>query len=124
MKAPRRSSKNTEQRAGMPPSRLRRVTDYIHSHLEEPLSLKQMAELAQMSPYHFGRLFKQSTGMTPHKYVLGEKIWLAKGLLTDGFLSITEVSVRCGFSSHSHFTTAFRKWVGMTPREYRLEKIK
>ena len=124
MKIPRRISKVVEHRGGLPPARLHRVTDYIHAHLDEDLSLSKMAELAKLSPYHFGRLFKQSTGLTPHQYVLGERIWMAKGLLADGRFSITEISRQLGFSSRTHFTTAFRERVGTTPKEYRLAQAK
>ena len=124
MKVPRRISKVVEQRGGLPPARLRRMMDYIGAHLDEDLSLDKLAELVQMSPYHFARLFKQSTGLTPHQYVLGERIWMAKGMLADGRLSITEISRQLGFASRAHFTTVFRKRIGTPPREYRLNQAK
>ncbi len=124
MKIPRRNAKVVEQRGGLPPARLHRVTDYIQSHPDENLSLARMAELAKLSPYHFGRLFKQSTGLTPHQYVLGERIRRAKRLLVDTHLTITEVSRQLGFASRAHFTTAFRTRIGTTPKEYRLKQAK
>ena len=124
MKVPRRISKVVEQRGGLPPARLRRMTDYIGSHLDEDLSLDKLAGLVRMSPYHVARLFKQSTGLTPHQYVLGERIWMAKGMLADGRLSITEISRQLGFASRAHFTTVFRKRIGTPPREYRLNQAK
>jgi AraC family transcriptional regulator len=122
MQVPRRIAKIFEHHRGMPPSRLRRVTDYIHSHLDENLTLDKMAELAQMSRYHFGRLFKQSTGLSPHQYLLRQRIAKAKELLADEGLSINEIGHRCGFASRAHFTTAFRKMVRTTPRKYRLAR--
>lgn len=113
-----------EHKGGLPPGKLHRVTDYIRTHLDEGVSLHTMADLLQMSPFHFGRLFKQRTGVSPHQYLLREKIAKAKQLLTDDNLSITEISHRLGFASRAHFTTAFRKLIGATPREYRLKESK
>lgn len=122
MKIPRRISKIFERRGGLPPARLRHVKDYIHSHLDENLSLRKLAELAQMSPYHFGRLFKQSTGLSPHQYVLRQRIAKGRELLGDEHLSIAEISSQLGFASQSHFTTVFRNLAGTTPNHYRQKK--
>jgi AraC family transcriptional regulator len=78
-----------------------------------------MADVVRMSPYHFGRLFKQSTGLAPHQYHLRLRVVKAKQLLANERLSIAEISQRLGFASHSHFSTVFRKQVGATPTEYR-----
>lgn len=118
------SFKEQEHRGGLSPGRLRVVMDYIEAHLHEKVSLRRMAELIRMSPYHFGRLFKQSTGLSPHQYFLEQRILKARELLADQRLAITEISQRLGFGSRAHFTTAFRKRVGTTPREYRLKEVK
>jgi AraC family transcriptional regulator len=123
MKHPKTSSTEKRNPVGMSPGRLRVVTGYIEAHLHEKVSLRRMAELARMSPYHLGHLFKLSTGLSPHQYVLERRIMKAKELLADNRLAITEISKRLGFSSRAHFTTAFRKRVGTTPREYRLQQV-
>jgi transcriptional regulator GlxA family with amidase domain len=77
-------------------------------------------ELAvQISPYHFARLFKQSTGMPPHQYIISCWIERAKQLLTQQELSIIEITQQVGLQSQSHLTTLFRRFLKMTPREYR-----
>jgi len=93
--------------------------DYIHSHLDQDLSLEALANLVSMSRYHFIGLFKQSTGMTPHQYVIQQRIKRAKELLGDRKLSISEISLACGFANQSHFTRLFRKQTGATPKAYR-----
>ena len=108
----------------MSPGRLRHVMNYIETHLEEDLSLRIMADVLEMSPYHFGRLFKQSTGLTPHQYLVRQRIMKARELLAYDRLSVAEIGRRLGFASHTHFSTVFRKLIGTTPREYRLKNAK
>jgi AraC family transcriptional regulator len=76
-----------------------------------------LAAVAQMSLYHFSRLFKQSTGLSPHNYLLRQRIERAKELLAGLWRRIAEVSYELGFPHQRHFATVFRTPVGMTPRE-------
>ncbi|MDJ0569864.1 MAG: helix-turn-helix domain-containing protein [Pleurocapsa sp. MO_192.B19] len=109
----------TEVSGGLPSSKLRQVIDYIQSNLERDLSLAQLAKVAHVSSHHFGKLFKQSMGVTPHQYVLKCRIERAKKLLSDKKLTLTEVSLATGFCHQSHFTNAFRRYTTLTPRQYR-----
>lgn len=106
-------------RGGLPMNRLRFVTGYIEEHLEADLALLDLANILQMSVCHFIRSFKQSTGLSPHQYVLRKRIEHAKSLLADPKLPIAEVALRCGFGSQSNFTTAFRRLTNVTPVTYR-----
>jgi AraC family transcriptional regulator len=72
-----------------------------------------------MSKYYFIELFKQSMGMTPHQYVIQQRIKRAQDLLSDRTLAISEISLACGFANQSHFTRLFRTLTGMTPKAYR-----
>ena len=103
---------------GLPKARLRHVLEYMQAHLEQDLSLAALAAATQMNPYYFSRLFKQSTGLSPHHYLLRQRIERAKELLTGPRRRIAEVSQELGFANQSHFATTFRALVGMTPREY------
>ena len=93
--------------------------EYIKENLDRNLSLIQLAELVQMSPNYFVRLFKQSTGVTPYQYVLNCRINKAKELLKDHKLTLAEISQQLGFYDQSRFTNTFRKRMGITPKKYR-----
>jgi AraC family transcriptional regulator len=111
------------RRAGMSPPRLDRVLDYIGDNLDENLSLSTLADIAGMNLFYFARLFKQSTRMSPHQYVLDQRIQRAKQLLRNSPITIFEASVRTGFVDQAHFTKVFRRLVGVTPTQYRREVV-
>jgi AraC family transcriptional regulator len=104
---------------GLSRSKLRRVIEFIHSHLEHDMTLAELAATVGMSPYHFARLFKQSTGLSPHQYVIERRIEAAKKLLMHTELSIAMIAYRVGFASQSHFAAHFRQRTGVTPKAYR-----
>jgi AraC family transcriptional regulator len=99
--------------------RLRRVRELIESSLGEDLALERLAREAGIGAHAFSEAFARSIGVTPHRYVLERRIERAKALLSGGDAPISEIALSCGFASQSHLTTAFRKAVGATPREYR-----
>jgi AraC family transcriptional regulator len=103
----------------LPRARLRRVLDFIHTHLTTDLSLTTLATTVGMSPYHFARLFKQSTGRSPHQYVLDQRITQAKHLLATTALPIATIAYQVGFASQSHLARHFRQRTGVTPKAYR-----
>ena len=104
----------------LPACKLRRVTQYIQDNLHRKLRLGELSAHVHMSPYHFARLFKRSTGTPPHRFVLRRRIDRATTLLTTGELSIGEVARLVGFQTTSHFTTVFRRITGATPSAYRI----
>jgi AraC-like DNA-binding protein len=77
-----------------------------------------------MSPSHFGRSFKATVGVTPHSYLLNERVAMAKRLIAAGRLSIADIALECGFVSQAHFTTVFRKLSGSTPKTYSRSLLK
>jgi AraC family transcriptional regulator len=108
-----------EYRGGISRDRLRRVLDHINNHLDEDLGIEALARIGLMSPYYFGKLFKQSMGQTVHRYVLDQRIERAKQLLTDSRRTLVEVGLSVGMANQSHFTTLFRRKVGITPGVYK-----
>jgi AraC family transcriptional regulator len=106
----------------MPQARLQRVLEYMQAHLDQEVSLAALAAVGQMSPYYFSRLFKQSTGLSPHQYVLQQRIAWATRLLAEPRLSVAAIAYRVGFASQAHFTAIFRRWVGTTPQQYRRQR--
>ncbi len=99
------------------PSRLKQVLEYIHDHLGQNLSLADLANLANLSPSRFTRVFRQETGLSPHQYLIQARIERAKHLLrSDGELSIGDIAHQVGFADQSHFTRHFKRIVGVTPK--------
>jgi AraC family transcriptional regulator len=101
---------------GLPKHKLHQVTDYIHEYLNHDLTLTEMASIVQMSPFHFARLFKQSTGLAPHQFVIRCRVERAKELLMQGERAIADIAVEVGFANQSHLTRHFKRIVGITPK--------
>jgi AraC family transcriptional regulator len=106
-------------RGGMPRTRLLRVVDYIESSLASDLGIADLAGVAAMSPYYFGKLFKQSMGLTVHQYVMRRRIQHATFLLREGRFSLREVGLAIGTPNQTQFTRFFHQYAGATPRRYR-----
>jgi AraC family transcriptional regulator len=104
---------------GLSKQKLREALEYINEHLGENLSLAAIADELGMSQYYFVRLFKQSTGVTPHQYLIQQRVERAKQLLKQPELTITEVALECGFTHQSHFAKYFRQSTGVTPKQFR-----
>ena len=103
----------------LPGSRLRRVTEYIEANLDKDLTLAELAAVVYMSRFHFARLFKYSTGVPPHRFVVRQRIVRARACLATQGLSVAQISRLVGFRTPSHFTTVFRRTLGLTPGAYR-----
>src|SRR6267378_7392155 len=104
---------------GLPERRLRRVAQYVQDNLHRELRLAELSGLVHMSPYHFARLFKRSTGVSPHRFLVRRRIEQASALLAAQTLPIAEIARSVGFRTPSHFTTTFRRVTGITPTAYR-----
>jgi AraC family transcriptional regulator len=104
---------------GLARHKLRLVEEFIAANFGRDLSLSEVANAAGLSPYHFARAFKRSTGMTPHHYLTGVRIERARALLASSDLPIIEICFRVGFKSQSYFTTLFRNQFCTTPAAYR-----
>ena len=107
-------------KGGLPGPKLRKVMAFIADNYANDLKLRELAQVAGMSSFHFAREFKRTTGTTPHQYLINFRIERAKALLGDEKLPLIEVGLRSGFSHQSHFTRLFRRFTGTTPHLYRL----
>jgi AraC family transcriptional regulator len=105
---------------GLSSRRLRLVLEYIESTLGQPIKLRELAALAGISARHFERAFRQSTGSSPHGYVMDRRLHSARDLLINRpELPIEQIALRLGFSSSSHFSSAFRRQTRLTPTDFR-----
>lgn len=105
---------------GLSNDRLRRVSDYIETHLADPLNLERIADIACLSTYHFCRSFKQATGVTPHRYVVQRRLERAKTLMRRTDRPLGLIAQEAGFTDQSHLTAVFRRETGLTPGRFRL----
>lgn len=104
---------------GLPPRRLQRVFTHIRENVARELSVTELAQVVGMSQYYFSKLFKMSTGITPHQYVMRQRVERAQELLRETRTPLAEIATQVGFETQSHFTSVFRRLVGATPKHYR-----
>ena len=91
------------------------VAEYIRAHLADVISLDNLAGAVSLSPYHFARSFRVTTGMTPHAFVTEHRLMVARDRLLRGDASVTAIALSVGFSNISHFRRLFRRRYGLTP---------
>src|SRR5260370_40608364 len=106
-------------RGGLGPARLRRIKELVHAKLEGDLSLDEMAQSVGLSTAHFARMFRKSTGETPHQFVLRQRLERAKAMLRAHDARVLDVAVACGFKTQQHFAQVFRDVCSISPTEYR-----
>jgi AraC family transcriptional regulator len=104
---------------GLAPLAIKRVREYVAAHLARGIRLHHLASVAGLSPYHFARAFKTSTGLSPNSFVLHCRIAEAKRLLSGSSLPIGEIARRTGFTGAGQLSTRFRAMTGTTPSAYR-----
>ena len=106
-------------RGGLAPWQMKRVKDTLSADLEGEVSLGDLANDCGISVSHFSRAFRQSTGLSPHQWLLLHRVDRAKALLRDRALSLLDVALSCGFADQSHFSRVFTRIVGISPGAWR-----
>jgi len=106
-------------RRGLADWQVKRVTTYMHEHLDQEIGLQELAALVDLSRFHFCTAFRMATGHTPHEWLTVQRIQRAKALLRDPKLSITDIALTVGYQTSSAFAATFRKIAGVTPTEFR-----
>jgi AraC family transcriptional regulator len=110
-------------RGGLGSARLRRIRELIHAKIEDDLSLDEMAQSVGLSTAHFARMFRKSTGVTPHQFVVRQRIDRAKAMLRAPDARVLDVAIACGFKTQQHFAQVFRDVCGVSPTEYRQDLV-
>ncbi|MGY2181519.1 helix-turn-helix domain-containing protein [Pseudomonas agarici] len=111
--------KSNKKRLSLPENILKEIVDHIENEISTAISVSEMAEIAAQSRFHFARTFRASTGSSPHSYILDSRIRRAEFLLSETNVSLSQIANDSGFNSQSHFTTTFKKRIGLTPGKYR-----
>lgn len=106
-------------RGGLSPRSWSRVDEYIRTHLSQKIRIEDLAEIAQLSPSHFSRSFRQTIGHSPHQYIVALRLNIARKLIAKSSASIDEISRIAGFSSNSHMTATMQRLWGTKPMQFR-----
>ena len=107
---------------GLAPTKLRRVREHIEKCLGQHIDVCELAVLTGLSPCHFSRAFKQSTGMPPHQYLMSRRVATAVRLIESTDLPMSEIALEVGFADQSHFTRVFTAQTGESPRRFRHQR--
>ncbi|WP_404788359.1 AraC family transcriptional regulator [Altericista sp. CCNU0014] len=104
---------------GLTCTQLQQVLDYIQTHLDRDLSLVELAKTLNLSPTYFASAFKQAIDISPHQYVIQQRVEQATLMLSKTDLAIADIALQVGFSSQSHLTQHFKRFMGKTPKQIR-----
>jgi AraC-like DNA-binding protein len=111
--------KTNYAKGGLPGWRLKRAIEILEGDVSKTPSLSEIAQSIRLHPTSFCRAFKQSTGLSPHRYLLVHRIEHAKKMMNEHDLNLTQIALDCGFSSSSQFSAVFKRIVGISPRQFR-----
>jgi AraC family transcriptional regulator len=111
-------------RSGLTPRQLTRVQEFMRENIEKDIHLGELAALLEISPGHFGQMFRRATGISPHHYLMQLRLQRARQLLALGDARILDIAIACGFKTQQHFATAFRTQYELTPSAYQLRFCK
>ena len=104
---------------GLSSYKLRQAIDYINDNLDRNIKISDIGKQINISQYYFSRLFRESTGVSPYRYVIQQRVAKAKQLITQNQMTLNDIALECGFSSQTQMTLHFRKLTGLTPKKYR-----
>jgi len=111
-------------RGGLSPVKFRKIKELVQEKMEEDLSLEEMARTVDLSTAHFSQVFRNTTGQTPHQFLLWFRVQRAKEMLRSAEMRVLDVAIACGFKTQQHFARAFRQMCGASPTEYRYQSLR
>lgn len=106
-------------RGGLAPWQIRKVASHVESHLESKIGTADLADLVQLSVFHFCRAFRASLDESPHNYVMRRRIERAQGMMLQTPLSLAQIAIECGLADQAHLNKSFRRFVGESPGAWR-----
>ena len=115
-------ARRDREKRGLSSSRLARALAFIEERLADPLAVNEIASAVHLSPFHFARMFRRSTNLSPHEFITRQRLERAKQLLAGSEHSMLEVARIVGYRTQAHFTRVFHEGTGTTPRRYRREQ--
>jgi len=110
---------NTDQGFVLSDQMLSQIKEYIDAKCDQKIGVQELADLASISMFHFSKVFKETTGLPPHQYVIQHRLERVRNLLETSTLSLTQIAYEAGFSSQSHMSVSFLQHFGATPGKYR-----
>jgi two-component system response regulator YesN len=99
--------------------RIYKIISYIHEHIAEPISLKQLSKEFFLNPTYISQLFKSETGMNYHDYVMRLRVASAKKMLSTSDMSITQIACRTGFQNYRNLSQVFKRFENISPSKYK-----
>ena len=108
-----------KRKGGLNKTSLKKVVAYIEDNLNQRITVDELAANANLSVYHFARMFKQSVGQTPHQYIISLRMQRADQLLQDTDLLVSQIAIDVGYDEASNFSYAYKKYKGCSPKVYR-----
>lgn len=102
---------------------LKRVRHHIDQNIGSSISVEKLAAVAKLSPSHFSRAFRISTGLSPHAFVIQARIEHARTLMQDSSASLAEIAFQCGLADQSHLSRVFRRVMGKSPSQWRRDAV-
>lgn len=115
----KQSDQRSENAVGITPYHIKQVENYIRTHMDDPVTLDNLAQVVKLSAFHFTRQFKQATGETPYQYVIRLKMQYAKSQLLTTKASVIDIGMQIGYESPSNFSRAFKRTMGVSPSQLR-----
>lgn len=106
-------------RGGLAPWQIRKVASHVESHLDSKLGTADLADLVQLSVFHFCRAFRESLNESPHTYIMRRRIERAQGMMLQTPLSLAQIAIECGLADQAHLNKSFRRFVGQSPGAWR-----
>jgi AraC-like DNA-binding protein len=106
-------------RSSLAPWQAKRVADHISSHLDRPITLRELAGVARLSCSHFSRAFKGAFGQPPHTFIMGRRVQLAREKMLASREPLSQIALSCGFSDQAHLARLFRRETGCAPSQWR-----